>query len=152
MVERCYFCDEPECLENHHIVPRRHGGSDRLENLVTVCPTCHRKLEKLYGRRFYERLGIPDNTPPKDSRLNLARRYLDELVTSDSSAPNISTQNAYLYYRRWAEGTDTPILSQQKFTMLAKTHPKDFGYEKSVRTPSDDYPVRGFKRYRPQTV
>lgn len=52
----CYFCDETECLESHHVVPRRFDGSDKEENLVTVCPTCHRKLEGLYDKRFYNEL------------------------------------------------------------------------------------------------
>lgn len=54
MTRECYFCDESEALDRHHIVPRRHGGSDDEENLVTVCPTCHRKLETLYDSRFYD--------------------------------------------------------------------------------------------------
>jgi len=49
----CHFCDETEALDRHHIVPQRHGGSDDEENLVTVCPNCHRKLETLYDKRFY---------------------------------------------------------------------------------------------------
>lgn len=53
----CYFCDEQFVLERHHVVPRRFGGSDSDENLVTVCPTCHEKLEKLYDKRFYEGVG-----------------------------------------------------------------------------------------------
>jgi len=58
--ESCYFCreDGPAALETHHIVPRRHNGSDREKNLVTVCANCHRKLEALYDKRFYEVLGV----------------------------------------------------------------------------------------------
>ena len=59
----CYFCDETEVLERHHVVPRRHGGSDREENLVTLCPTCHRKIEKLYNKRFYTALGVGQEAP-----------------------------------------------------------------------------------------
>jgi hypothetical protein len=47
-----------EVLEEHHIVPRRHGGSDDSDNLVDLCPTCHEKVERLYDRRFYDELGI----------------------------------------------------------------------------------------------
>lgn len=54
----CHFCGTPEPLDEHHIVPRRFGGSDDRENIVTVCPTCHRKLERLYDRRFYTELGV----------------------------------------------------------------------------------------------
>ncbi len=52
----CYFChnEHTELLETHHIVPRRFNGSDDPKNLVSVCPNCHRKLERLYNKRFYD--------------------------------------------------------------------------------------------------
>lgn len=58
--ENCYICGRgnPDVLERHHIVPRRHGGSDESVNLVDLCPTCHRALETLYDERFYRVLGI----------------------------------------------------------------------------------------------
>ena len=31
-------------LQVHHIVPRSQGGTDRQENLITVCPNCHQKI------------------------------------------------------------------------------------------------------------
>jgi hypothetical protein len=59
--EDCYFCDESDdVLETHHIVPRRHGGSDDGHNLVDVCPTCHQKLERLYDDRFYTAIGAAE--------------------------------------------------------------------------------------------
>ena len=57
MSEKCYFCSEREVLEQHHIVPRRFDGGDTAENLIKVCPTCHRKLENLYDKRFYDAVG-----------------------------------------------------------------------------------------------
>jgi hypothetical protein len=56
--ETCHFCDEVDRLQQHHIVPRRFNGSDTNENIVTVCPTCHDKLEDLYDKRFYDTLGV----------------------------------------------------------------------------------------------
>ena len=64
----CYFClsEERHILEDHHIVPRRFDGSDDDENLVRVCPTCHQKLERLYGDRFYNELGV-ENSDSEES-------------------------------------------------------------------------------------
>lgn len=57
----CYFCrDDSDVLQEHHIVPRRHGGGDEDRNLVTLCPTCHEKIEQLYDRRFYQAIGVGD--------------------------------------------------------------------------------------------
>ncbi len=56
--ESCYICGEPvgHLLETHHIVPRRYDGSDNAENLVDLCPSCHQAVEKIYDKRFYDRL------------------------------------------------------------------------------------------------
>lgn len=62
MTESCKFCNETEELQKHHIVPRRFNGSDSDDNLVKVCPTCHRKIENLYNRDFYETLGVKKNS------------------------------------------------------------------------------------------
>jgi len=58
--EDCYICGRghTDILEQHHIVPRRFGGSDGVDNLVDLCPSCHRSIEKLYGKRFYETLDV----------------------------------------------------------------------------------------------
>lgn len=58
--EQCYFCPARHNLQTHHIVPQRKNGSDTQENLVIVCQNCHKKLETLYDKRFYERLGLTD--------------------------------------------------------------------------------------------
>lgn len=58
--DRCHFCAKRRDIEGHHIVPQRFNGSDSRENLVGVCDRCHKKLEALYDKRFYEKLGIDD--------------------------------------------------------------------------------------------
>ena len=54
----CQCCGKKNCrLEVHHIVFRRNGGSDRLENLITLCEDCHKAVHlgevelKLKGKR-----------------------------------------------------------------------------------------------------
>jgi hypothetical protein len=60
--EQCYFCPKRNGIEVHHIVPQRFNGTDTRENLVALCDRCHKKLEQLYDKRFYEKLGIADET------------------------------------------------------------------------------------------
>lgn len=61
--EQCVFCDltheehreqspESKDIESHHIVPDRVGGSDKMENRLTVCNDCHQELEKVTKRLF----------------------------------------------------------------------------------------------------
>lgn len=58
----CHFCARQTDIEEHHIVPDRFNGRYIRENMVGVCERCHDKLERLYDKRFYERLGITDET------------------------------------------------------------------------------------------
>jgi 5-methylcytosine-specific restriction endonuclease McrA len=41
---RCCLCGAAENLEVHHIVPRRLGGHNTLDNGVTLCEACHNKI------------------------------------------------------------------------------------------------------------
>jgi len=88
MTERCKFCRETDRLERHHIVPRRFDGSNDEENIVTVCPTCHSKLESLYDKRFYDALGVEKATLEKaecdvDRCTNTTTRRLPLLDTDE---------------------------------------------------------------------
>ena len=40
----CTECGSTDKLEAHHIEPVRDGGTPELENLLTLCETCHRNL------------------------------------------------------------------------------------------------------------
>lgn len=51
---RCQLCgcdapfkdrDGHPYLEMHHVLPFREGGTDSPDNLVALCPNCHRKIE-----------------------------------------------------------------------------------------------------------
>lgn len=47
---RCVRCGRSNVLlDAHHIMARRHGGTDELDNLVTLCKVCHIKTPS-YGR------------------------------------------------------------------------------------------------------
>lgn len=41
----CQVCGRYPSYITHHIDPRSRGGSDSRENLMTVCPSCHRRIE-----------------------------------------------------------------------------------------------------------
>lgn len=59
--DKCYFCGCGGPLEEHHIIPQRFGGPDTKENIVELCQLCHRRLERLYDKSFYEWFGIDDS-------------------------------------------------------------------------------------------
>jgi 5-methylcytosine-specific restriction endonuclease McrA len=55
----CIVCGATTKLSVHHIVPARYGGSDTLDNLVTLCSRHHRAADR---RTFRERGGVGSAT------------------------------------------------------------------------------------------
>lgn len=45
---KCTSIPGPTRIQAHHVIPRRLGGGDELENLVTLCTSCHHKREWRY--------------------------------------------------------------------------------------------------------
>ena len=43
---RCRLCDFDLVLHVHHIVPRARGGSDDVDNLITLCPNHHAMVHR----------------------------------------------------------------------------------------------------------
>lgn len=42
---QCAACTGTQRLTAHHIKPRPEGGPDTLDNLITLCGSCHSRLE-----------------------------------------------------------------------------------------------------------
>lgn len=38
----CGFYEEGIMLDLHHIIPKKEGGCDSMDNLTYICPNCHR--------------------------------------------------------------------------------------------------------------
>jgi len=53
---KCQVCGETFIIpgsqdyysESHHIIPLREGGGDTFNNIIIVCPTCHKKFDKKF--------------------------------------------------------------------------------------------------------
>jgi hypothetical protein len=112
--DACYFCGEQGALDSHHIVPKRHGGTDQKENLVTVCPTCHRKLETLYDKNFYENIGIQerDNQGVDESAINFKSRTPIEAIPGISFARSEELSRANIFTVRELANSNPEVLSE----------------------------------------
>lgn len=53
---RCFECGRSDTLTPHHITPRSQGGSDTLENLITLCLDDHQRMDGGQWRAARERL------------------------------------------------------------------------------------------------
>ena len=81
----CQCCGKKNCrVEVHHIVFRRDGGSDNLENLITLCEDCHKAAHlgnielKLKGKR---KSTLRYATQMSIIRNMLLKRYPDAIET-----------------------------------------------------------------------
>lgn len=43
---KCYLCDKPLRLEEHHVEPWAQGGETSYDNLIPLCPHCHPRVEE----------------------------------------------------------------------------------------------------------
>ena len=41
---KCRLCLDKEELQIHHLTPKAFGGSNRIDNLITLCDCCHKFL------------------------------------------------------------------------------------------------------------
>jgi len=46
---RCVYCGSTDYLDVHHIRPRQQQGADQMNNLVTLCRSCHLRTSR-WGR------------------------------------------------------------------------------------------------------
>lgn len=60
----CAICgwNESTC-DIHHIIERKNGGKDNIDNLIIVCPNCHRIIHnnKKYSIEYLQNLSIDKN-------------------------------------------------------------------------------------------
>jgi hypothetical protein len=89
----CVACGRKDGLNQHHVVPRVHSGSDDEFNLITLCRECHGKmhgvewkigladLTKAGQARAVQRgkkLGLPPAVDRMPATVALAKQLYDE--------------------------------------------------------------------------
>ena len=50
--KKCIFCGATGDLQQHHCVQKRFNGPDTPENLVWICPSCHRTFHIISDRNL----------------------------------------------------------------------------------------------------
>lgn len=98
----CQICGEqrPRAMETHHIIPRRYGGSDDVENLVTLCSSCHQAVESIYSNDRWESVGLSNQNPattPAPSPDNMGKELLFNLVEMLREVMNYSDVSGDAY-------------------------------------------------------
>ncbi len=54
---RCILCHSTAGVPNAHVVRRSQGGMGVEQNIVTLCPSCHREFDEgRNGKQLYEEI------------------------------------------------------------------------------------------------
>ena len=84
----CQCCKTKKgTLHAHHIIYRRNGGADTLDNLITLCEGCHKKLHRGELKTFESKLKgkkkgtLKHATQMNSIRKQLLRHYQDAIET-----------------------------------------------------------------------
>jgi 5-methylcytosine-specific restriction endonuclease McrA len=104
----CRICGHRKDLEQHHIVPRRFGGGDSVNNLVTLCGQCHNAVENIYDNRFYDRIGVA----LRSNNQNEDVHRVDPAHSIDKEFPETARHDdhrgaKHINYERWC--LETPF-------------------------------------------
>jgi len=58
----CQICGvEKDRLDVHHLIPRSKNGRDDFNNLVTLCHSCHMRVEPKKSKKRYQRTLVSIN-------------------------------------------------------------------------------------------
>jgi len=140
MSERCFICaeDNPNVLQTHHILPRRHGGGDSAENLVTLCANCHVAVERIYDDGFFQRIITSE---VDTSRSDISKEDCTDSVDYDTAKKHIGEffdkcddvtfsgmvmkQALYEKYCEWADANNAPRPPRNIFGEVIVNHNND---------------------------
>jgi len=66
----CCLCRTLHSVQVHHIVPRNEGGSDDIDNAISLCPNCH---DEVHGRQHYVQGRTTRTYTPTELKLHRER-------------------------------------------------------------------------------
>jgi 5-methylcytosine-specific restriction endonuclease McrA len=75
------YSEDSKRLEIHHRIPRKRGGIDILENLITLCIKCHRKSEPREKSNIkYTLIKVHIETHAELNRIGLRGESFDAII------------------------------------------------------------------------
>jgi hypothetical protein len=98
-------------MEEHHVLPKRFGGGNHEQNLVTLCASCHRAVENIYDKTFWTSVGLR----PSDGS-HTVKEFIDRRLSVDESYGATPKSDLYQWYADWCRAGDIEPVSQHKFT------------------------------------
>ena len=133
----CQCCKTKKgTLHAHHIVYRRNGGAGTLDNLITLCEECHKKLHKGELHTFESKLKgkkkgtLKHATQMNSIRKQLLRHYPDAIETFGY----ITKENRQLLGLPKSHVIDACVIASQ-----GKSFDWNLWYFKKKHVPKGDY-------------
>ena len=156
----CQCCKTKKgTLHVHHIIYRSKGGSDEIENLITLCETCHKKLHKGELKMFETKLRgtrkgtLKHATQMNSIRIQLLKHYPDAIETFGY----ITKENRQALSLSKDHYIDACVIAScgKPFTIKSKTYYKKvvgngtriLAKFRKVPIRLDRSKIRGFRRY-----
>ena len=95
-------------MNTHHILPKSQGGSDEMENLITLCESCHKKLHRGELKEFEEKLkGKKKGTLKHATQMNSIRKQLlrsyPEAIETFGFVTKANREQSDLPKEHWAD-------------------------------------------------
>lgn len=110
---KCAICNSENNLHVHHKIPRRFGGINHIDNLVTLCASCHGAVETADVTKAFQK-GI------SNYRKNLGRNIREEEITHDKELLKEEVEETLDKILAKALGKDDRELSSQIVSVMDK--------------------------------
>lgn len=82
----CFACHCTAKTQRAHIMARCDGGTDEVDNIHLLCPSCHAESEGIDGDLYFDWLINYDrnNSPLFKKRIRLVNMYIEKYKNGDS--------------------------------------------------------------------
>ncbi|MBC8234932.1 HNH endonuclease [bacterium] len=92
---QCTQCNKKSNLDAHHIIWKEHGGKDTIENLITLCKQCHKKVHKEKLKLNVE--GVSGFKDKIAQRTMQGKAYLYEKLSQQAPLSKVFGYQTYSY-------------------------------------------------------
>ncbi len=91
----CQACGNSPASQVHHIKAQRHGGDEKLSNLVTLCGRCHMIISPEPPFALYRAFGVrKSEISDEKKRIEKAIKHFVDVASENGSSENSETTSA----------------------------------------------------------
>lgn len=156
----CQCCKTKKgTLHVHHIIYRSNGGSDDIENLITLCENCHKELHQGELKEFENKLSgkrkgqLKHATQMNSIRIQLLKHYTEAIETFGYITKS-NRQNLSLEKDHWIDacviascGQPFEIGSKTYYKKIVGNGTRILAKFRKVPVQLDRGKIRDFRRY-----